>query len=95
MPKSRGRKETKKQTTREEVLAPNEIVRQALIWQQEAFMAKFGREWQEGDPLFFDPDSDVPKPYPEDRMRRELIELMQEVGTPPEFIYAFKKTDLF
>ena len=94
MPKGRGRKKTKRQTTREEVLAPNEIVRQALIWQQEAFKEKFGREWQEGDPLVFDPDSDVPKPYPEDRMRRELIELMQEVGTPPEFIYAFKKTDL-
>jgi len=71
-----------------------EIVQQAPKWQQEAFKEKFGREWQEGDPLFFDPDSDVPKPYPEDRMRRELIELMQEVGTPPEFIYAFKKTDL-
>jgi len=88
VPKGRGRKKTKRQTTREEVLAPNEIVRQALIWQQEAFKEKFGREWQEGDPLFVDPDSDVPKPYPEDRMRRELLELMQQAETPPEIIYA-------
>ena len=94
MPKNRGRKKTKKQTAREEVLTSNEIVRQALIWQLEAFKEKFGREMQADDPVFFDPDSDVPKPYPEDKMRRELIELMQEAGTPPEFIYAFKKTDL-
>jgi hypothetical protein len=94
MPKSRGHKKTKKQTFREEVLPLNERARQALMWQLESFKKKFGRDWQAGDPLFFDPKSDVPKAYPEGRMRRELLELMQKARTPPEIIYAHKKTDL-
>jgi len=60
--KSRGRKRTKKQTPRKDVHTSKEIVQQAPKWQQEAFKEKFGRDWQAGDPVFFDPDSDVPKP---------------------------------
>lgn len=69
-------------------------MRRAQLWLQEAFKEKFGREWQPGDPIFFDPDSDVPKPYPIDKMRPMVIELMQKAKTPPEFIYAFMKTDM-
>jgi len=94
MPKSRGHKRSKQQKIWQEGLSPNEIVRRAQLWQQEAFKEKFGREWQLGDPIFFDPDSDVPKPYPIDKMRRMVIEVMQMAKTPPEFIYAFMKTDM-
>jgi hypothetical protein len=94
MPKSRGRKRPKQQTIWQEGISPKEIVRRVLSSEQEAFKEKFGREWQPGDPIFFDPESDVPKPYPIDEARRILIEVMQMAKTPPEFIYAFKKTDM-
>ena len=67
---------------------------EALNTERERFKEKFGRDWQPDDPIIFDPDSDVPKFYPEDRMRREVIEILRKAGMPPEIIYAHKKTDL-
>ena len=94
MSKSTGRKKKKQQASREEVLALSEMAWQALMREREQFKEKFGRDWQPDDPIIFDPDSDVPQFYPEDRMRQELMEIMRKAGTPPEIIYAHKKTDL-
>jgi hypothetical protein len=68
--------------------------KEALEGQRERFRAKFGRDWRPDDPIFFDPDADEPRQYPEERMKTELLEAMRKAGTPPEIIYAFKKTDL-
>jgi hypothetical protein len=37
-------------------------VHEALLEQRKAFVEKFGREPGPGDPVFFDPDKDVPTP---------------------------------
>jgi hypothetical protein len=67
-------------------------VRAALLAQREAFKKKFGREPGEGDPVFFNPNSDVPEPYSEDDVYAQALALMQKAGTPPVLIHAFKKT---
>jgi hypothetical protein len=68
----------------------------ALIQEQkEAFRRKFGREMDPQDPLFFDPDADLPQP-PSDGNHEQLLEemtaLMEEAGIHPAHVYAFRKT---
>ena len=54
----------------------NEAIRQQL----ESFKEKFGREPGPDDPLFFDPDSDVPIPLTEPKLRKELLEAACKAG---------------
>ena len=42
--------------------------------------------------MIFDPDAAEPTPYPENRMVAEVVEAMRKAGTPPQIVYAFKKT---
>ena len=62
--------------------------------QLKAFKRKFGRDPRPGEPVFFDPDEDTPTEMTEERLNRDMLEMMEETGFPPEFIYAFKKTGL-
>src|SRR5450759_5060906 len=55
---------------------------------------KFGREIGPADPVFFDPDSDTPKPIPEDLIRRKMAEAMAKAGISPEKVYAASKTGM-
>ena len=69
--------------------------RDILAQQRALFKAKFGREPGDNDPVFFDPDSDVPKPYPEEKLRAEMLDAMKKAGIPAELIYAYEKTGFF
>jgi hypothetical protein len=89
MPKSRGRK--KKSGHRAGVTAMTPQMRSALEEQRAAFITKFGREPGPGDPIFFDPDSDVPTPISRDRMEADLDETMRRAGIDPVKAAAFKK----
>ena len=62
--------------------------------QRKQFIEKFGREPGPNDPLFFDPDADTPKPYPEEKVTEEIVESMREAGVDEKLINAFKKTGL-
>ena len=78
---------------------PNEVwwqqkTRESMQGQLEAFRKKFGRDPRKGEPLIFDPDADEPVPYPAKKMEAELAEAFRKAGTPPQIIYAFKKTGL-
>ncbi len=53
---------------------------EGLKKQHESFVEKFGREPGPGDPLFFDPDYDVPVPLTEAKLRRELSEAARKAG---------------
>jgi hypothetical protein len=66
-------------------------LRQALLDQRIAFVAKFGREPGPDDPLFFDPDEDVPTPICPERTRADLTETMRKAGIGEEKIRAFLK----
>ena len=62
--------------------------------QIERFREKFGREPGKDDPLFFDPDSFIPRPLDLDELTADTLKAMEKAGTRPEIVYAFRKTGL-
>ena len=85
MPKSRGRK--KKLPHGVVPITPR--VYEALLEQRKSFIEKFGREPGIGDPVFFDPDKDVPTPTDPDRMNADLEKALRDSGIDPEKAEAF------
>ena len=53
---------------------------EAITGQLKSFKEKFGREPGPDDPLFFDPDYDVPTPLTEAKVKRELVEGARKAG---------------
>lgn len=67
----------------------------ALIKAQlEFFKEKFGREPTKNDPVFFDPDCDVPTPISEEKITKLTSQAMVQAGCDREQIYAYIKTGL-
>lgn len=59
----------------------------------DAFREKFGRDPGPGDPLFFDPEEDEPRPIQIGPDFYEQAEAMlAETGLDPAFLYAFRHT---
>ena len=87
MPKSRGRK--KKLPRGVVPMTPR--VHQALIEQKKAFIEKFGREPGPNDPVFFDPDKDVPTPIDPDRFGADLEKAIRDAGIDPAKAEAIRK----
>jgi hypothetical protein len=48
----------------------------------------------DGEPVFFDPDEDVPTPLTEEKLMKDLLEAMNTAELPPQIAYAVKKTGL-
>jgi hypothetical protein len=59
-----------------------------------AFREKFGRDPLPGEPVFFDPDEDVPTPLSEEKLMKDLLGALATADTPPHITYAIKKTGL-
>jgi hypothetical protein len=94
MSRKRGPKKTKGRG-REVPMSPE--VRDALEEQCKSFVAKSGREPGPGDPLFFDPDSDVPQPLTKKALadvEAAMVEAAAAAGIDPVLVYAMKKTGL-
>ena len=53
---------------------------EAIVQQLTLFKEKFGREPGSKDPIFFDPDCDVPTPLSEAKLKRGLIEAARKAG---------------
>ena len=53
---------------------------EAIVQQLKLFEEKFGREPGPKDPIFFDPDCDVPTPLSEAKLRRGLTEAARKAG---------------
>lgn len=64
-------------------------LRKALFDQRIAFLAKFGREPNPGEPIFFDPDKDVPTPAPLGKIHINLVEALLMAGFDDEEVKAF------
>jgi hypothetical protein len=43
-------------------------------------------------PLFFDPEASEPSPLNQKLLEDATLEAMLAAGTPPHFVYAYKKT---
>ena len=51
-----------------------------LIEQQiDAFRKRFGRDPLPEDPLFFDPDQGTPQPYPEEKLKADWNDFLDEI----------------
>jgi hypothetical protein len=66
-------------------------VQDALSAQLDAFRKKFGRDPRPGEPIIFDPDADVPTSMSPVKFQADMLEAMRKAGTPPAFIYAYRK----
>jgi hypothetical protein len=53
---------------------------EAMEQQLKNFKEKFGREMGPDDAIFFDPDCDVPTPFTEAKLKKELIEAARKAG---------------
>jgi hypothetical protein len=62
--------------------------------QRQMFRAKFGRDPGPNDPVFFDSDSDEPRPIELDSIQREVVAIMRKARISPELIYAYSRTGL-
>jgi hypothetical protein len=67
-----------------------DLIKQQLV----RFKKKFGREPGPDDPIFFDPNSDVPVQFDEAKFNHGVVEAMKKAGIRGELIYAFEKTGL-
>jgi hypothetical protein len=76
----------------------NEGGKLAIEGQLRKFKEKFGRDPLPKEPLFFDPDKDVPTPLSEKQVEeysQKMLRMMLEaVPERPELAYAYKKTGL-
>ena len=69
-------------------------VKRAMADARKDFIAKFGREPLEGEPLIFDPDFDTPTPYTDEKMTNMMVEAMEAAGIPDHLIFAYRKTGM-
>jgi len=66
-------------------------VQAALITQREKFKTKFGREPGPNDPVFFDPESDVPTPISEEQFLNKALAATRSAGIPDNKVRQFLK----
>jgi hypothetical protein len=66
-------------------------VHQALLEQRKAFIEKFGREPGPDDPVFFDPDKDLPTPIDPARFDADLEKAIRDSGIDPAKAEAIRK----
>jgi hypothetical protein len=66
-------------------------VYEALLKQRKAFVEKFGREPGPDDPVFFDPDKDLPTPIDPDRFDADLEKAIRDSGIDPAKAEAIRK----
>jgi hypothetical protein len=66
----------------------------ALLAGAADFEKKFGRPPREGDPILFDPDSDIPVPIPAQKMADQMTVAMVEAGIPERLIWIWIRTSL-
>jgi hypothetical protein len=72
-------------------------MREAMERQLERFRQKFGRDAGPNDPIFFDPNSDVPKPFTlsqRQEVTEKIVAAMEKAGISPADIYAYRKTGI-
>jgi hypothetical protein len=64
----------------------------ALEAQLRRFEDKFGRPPGPGDPIFFDPDADEPRPLQSTGMETATVAVLEAAGISPAWIYAYQNT---
>ena len=65
-----------------------------LLVQLRRFRDKFGRDPRPEEPVFFDPDADVPRPLQASLLSNDVVRSARAAGVTEADIYAMKKTGL-
>lgn len=65
----------------------------ALDAQVRAFERKFGRPPEPDEPIFFDPDADLPQPMPQVGLEQAGTDMLTAAGVCDAWIYAYQHTD--
>jgi hypothetical protein len=91
MPKSRRRKKKPLKAPPPGVVPMTPRVHDALLKQRKAFIEKFGREPGPNDPVFFDPDKDIPTPIDPARMDADLEKVIRDAGIDPARADAIRR----
>jgi hypothetical protein len=91
VPKSRRAKKKLQTALPRGVFPMTPLVHEALLEQRKAFIDKFGREPGPDDPVFFDPDKDVPTPIDPARMEADLEKAIRDAGIDPAKAEAIRK----
>lgn len=92
--KRKKTKKTKKPADTGRTIEFDDETAAALREQFSAFERRFGRAPGPDDPLFFDPDLDVPTPITPVKAEAEIVGAMRAAGADPAFIYAYQQTGL-
>jgi hypothetical protein len=93
-----GHRKRTRQAARNSSVRPgplNADLTDVLEGQLARFREKFGRDPQQDDPLFFNPDADTPERLTapqDDALEQEMIAAMVEAGIDASLIYAYRKT---
>ncbi len=91
--KKKARKAPAKPRSADSERIPLDEMTAALIREQlEAFRAKFGRDPEGDEPVFFDPNCDVPAPLMPEKMEEETVRAMETAGIAPQLIHAYRRT---
>ncbi len=72
----------------------NDDALQAIREMRRSFKEAVGRDPGPDDPCAFDPDSDVPQPEAEARIRSLMGDVADHAGLAPDLAYAIRKTGL-
>lgn len=94
MPKPKPRRAALSRHRRQKKVPLDSVSVEALKEQEIAFREKFGRDPGPNDPIFFDPDSDEPRPIAEADYTKATIEAMRLARLDPALIYAFETTGM-
>jgi hypothetical protein len=89
--KSRRRKQKPQNSLPRGVFPMTPRVYEALLEQRKAFIETFGREPGPTDPVFFDPDKEVPTPIDPARMDADLEKVMRDAGIDTAKADAIRK----
>jgi len=89
---SHSKRTRKKASTITREVPVDESTAEALQHQREAFFEKLGRQPEGDDPVFFDPYLDEPTPFQKEEMNRQMIQRLEQAGTPPQLVRAYRRS---
>jgi hypothetical protein len=91
VPKSRRRKKKPRKAVLRYKVPITPRAREALLEQRKAFIDKFGREPRPKDPVFFDPNKDVPTPLDPAALSADLEKPIRDAGIDPAKASTIRK----
>lgn len=77
------------------VIPPYAVVEEILAQFRDAFVERFGRPPEAGEPIFFDPAHDTPTPVDLEQVRWQISEKALLSGVDPAYIHAFQTVGLW